>query len=370
MAIKGKRRSTETAAPAEEAIAGEDLEEKLAKQGKSELVEIDYRSKKPLPDWVREAIESSLAIEAEDAKSAGALGFMARAMVQATMPYKDPKRDVYMRRNGDFKLRVVAGYEGGIPFGIYPRLLLSWLTTEAVKKQSAEIELGASLAEFLREVVDVRSRSGGSRGTATRVSEQMKRLFGSLLTATYEDTTPGAKNTRFRLRNVMIADELDFNPTAADSLWEPQASVEAGKWKSSVHLTQRFYEEITERPVPIDLRAYKALRGSALAMDLYNWLTYRNSYLRETSRPIPWVRLMAQFGSSYGALDLASDSFNEKRLSASEREALFQARRNFRKSFVKAIKMVNVVYPQAKVDMSDEGVILIPSKTSIQGSLF
>ena len=41
-----------------------------------------------VPGWVREVIEAHLAIEAEDAKSAGALGFMTRALVIATMPYK------------------------------------------------------------------------------------------------------------------------------------------------------------------------------------------------------------------------------------------------------------------------------------------
>ena len=89
---------------------------------------IDYRSGKPLPSWVNEVIDAHMAIEAEDARSAGALGFMARALVIATMPYKDPKADAFMRQNGDFKLRIVAGYEGGIPFGIYPRLLMSWVT--------------------------------------------------------------------------------------------------------------------------------------------------------------------------------------------------------------------------------------------------
>jgi hypothetical protein len=76
---------------------------------------IDYRSGKPVPAWVKELIETQLAIEAEDAKSAGAIGFMSRALVLATMPYKDPKTDVYTRRNGDFTLRIVAGYEGEVP---------------------------------------------------------------------------------------------------------------------------------------------------------------------------------------------------------------------------------------------------------------
>ena len=99
----------------------------------------DFRSNKPVPSWIREVIETHLAIETEDAKQAGALGFMARALVIATMPYKDQKnpdgtpKESFTRQNGDFKLRIVAGYDGGIPFGIYPRLLMSWVTTEAVR---------------------------------------------------------------------------------------------------------------------------------------------------------------------------------------------------------------------------------------------
>ena len=92
---------------------------------------IDYRAGH-VPEWVRRAIDEQFAIEAEDARQAGTLGYMTRALVLATMPYKDPKADVFTRVNGDFKLRILAGYEGGIPYGIYPRLLMSWVATEAV----------------------------------------------------------------------------------------------------------------------------------------------------------------------------------------------------------------------------------------------
>jgi len=51
--------------------------------------------------------------------------------------------------------------------------------------------------------------------------------------------------------------------------------------------------------VPIDLRVLKVLR-SPMALDIYCWLTYRNSYLRKPSR-IPWGALAAQFGADYQA---------------------------------------------------------------------
>ena len=325
---------------------------------------VDFSGTKPVPAWVREVIETHLAIDAEDAKAAGSLGFMARALVIATMPYKDPKADVFMRKNGDFSLRIVAGYEGGIPFGVYPRLLMSWVATEAVRKQSPVIELGDSLRIFMREVLDLRSSGGGSRGSASRVSEQMKRLFGSLITAKYSESS---EKRGFVLKNVLIAQDLELDDRemarmdalASDEdpkLWTPQEAHEAGAWQSKVRLTDNFFNECITKPVPIDLRAYKALRGSPLAMDVYTWLTYRLSYTTTRSKPIPWEALMWQFGSRY-----TTDPD--------------QAVRDFKKAFLKALKLVQMVYPEAAVRPEANGLILLPSRPHIslkgsQGDLF
>lgn len=324
---------------------------------KIEPLTYDFRSTAPMPRAVRQAIEAHLAIDAEDAKSAGALGFMARALVIATMPYKDPKTDAFTRVNGDFKLRIVAGYEGGIPFGIYPRLLMSWVATEAVKKQTPVIELGDSLRLFLREVMDLRSTGGGSRGTSTRVTEQMKRLFGSLITA---EIKTGSKKQGIRLKNVLIADELEIDENESQALdaidtvdadgqilWVPQHKDNAGQWRSKVRLSTNFFKECIENPVPIDLRAYKALRESPLAMDVYTWLTYRMSYTTRRTRPIPWASLMMQFGSNYNTADLD------------------QAVRNFKKAFLQALQLVLIVYPSANVAIDEPGLVLLPSRPHI-----
>lgn len=310
---------------------------------------IDFRTGE-MPDWVRELIDVQFAIDMEDAKSAGALGFMARALVIATMPYKDPKADAFVRTNGDFRLRIVAGYEGGIPYGIYPRLLMSWVATEAVRNQSPVIELGDSLRLFMREVLELRSTGGGARGSGTRVTEQMKRLFGSLVTAQYSGTQ---EQRGFVLKNVLIADELELRDEdlagfdGAGTLWTPQAKHEAGQWRSQVRLSNSFFKECVSNPVPIDLRAYKALRGSPLAMDVYTWLTYRLSYTQRRTKPIKWESLMMQFGSSYNTMNLE------------------QAVRDFRKAFLKALKTVLVVYPKAEVEINENGLVLLPSKPHV-----
>jgi hypothetical protein len=57
---------------------------------------------------VERLITEALAIEAESAQNAGALGFMARAMVQATLPHKKVEGNEFERRNGAFTLSLMA----------------------------------------------------------------------------------------------------------------------------------------------------------------------------------------------------------------------------------------------------------------------
>jgi hypothetical protein len=333
------------------------------------FMDVDYSKTEEIAPWIRDAINTSMAIEADDAKSAGSLGFVARALVQATMPYKDPKVSMFVRRNGDFTLTIMGGFEGLVPYGIYPRLLMSWITTEAVRNQSPEIELGDSLNAFLRNVLEI-GRGGGRTGASTRVSEQMARLFGSLITARYGGKSDGRG---FSLRNVAVVESADVSdrtlwqldnladlqgnppdraagkdgPDGDSSLWVPQAAGQAGRWRSVVRLSSNFYNECIKSPVPMDLRAYKALRRSPLAMDVYTWLTYRMSYIRRPTPPIPWEGLLLQFGSNFASADRQ------------------QALRDFRKAFLAALKTVQIVYPTARVTLIDKGVVLHPSPPHI-----
>lgn len=78
-------------------------------------------------------VAEALAAEAEQAHKSGHLGFMARALVQATMPHRKPKEHFFERSNGVFTLEMTAPSRYGLPYGSIPRLLMVWMTTEAVK---------------------------------------------------------------------------------------------------------------------------------------------------------------------------------------------------------------------------------------------
>ena len=112
------------------------------------------------------------------------LGFMARMLVLCSLPRTNPgNRLQYKRVNGPYKLIMIAGGDCKLPFGNLPRLLLAWLSTEAVRTQSRELVLGRSLAEFMRALGIY--NSGGQ--PQTRLRNQMNRLFHASVQLIYED---------------------------------------------------------------------------------------------------------------------------------------------------------------------------------------
>ena len=274
-------------------------------------------------------LDDALAIEAETAREADALGFMARVLVQATLPHSAQVGNEFTRSNGHLTVSILAPSEIGLPYGSYPRLLLAWLTTEAVRTKSRELVLGPSLSAFMAELGLL--ATGGRWGTVPRVKDQMIRLFSSMITASAE--IGGIERLKGRRgRNVVVADDYTL-------WWDPQRPHQAALWQSTVKLSDPFFQQIVDRPVPIDMRAIKALKKSPLALDLYAWATYRVSYL---ARPtdIPWGALMLQFGAGYP--DTA------------------QGRRDFRKHFLGALRKVAAVYPALRAQEGDKGLFLRP----------
>ena len=70
-------------------------------------------------------LEDAQAIEAESAREADALGFMARVLVQATLPHSAQEGNEFTRSNGHLTVSILAPSEIGLPYGSYPRLLLT-----------------------------------------------------------------------------------------------------------------------------------------------------------------------------------------------------------------------------------------------------
>jgi hypothetical protein len=60
--------------------------------------------------------------------------------------------------------------------------------------------------------------------------------------------------------------------TRGEFWWSPRDPTQGALWGSWIELGERFFEAITAAPVPLDMRALKALKRSPLALDLYAWL--------------------------------------------------------------------------------------------------
>ncbi|MGZ6839432.1 MAG: replication protein RepA [Frankiaceae bacterium] len=272
--------------------------------------------------WIDEAV----ALEVEDAAATGAVGYMGRVLVQTTLPHSSAGAGPYYERtNGKLTLTIMAPPRRGVPYGTYPRLVLAWLTTEAVRTRSRQVVLGDTLSEWLRELG--LPRTGGARGTIARLHDQMRRLFAATISVTYD--------------NDRVSTEAGMRVADASVLWwDPKHPDDAGLWESVVTLSERFFDEVTSRPVPISVQALHHLKGSPLRLDLYCWLTYRMATLRRPTT-IPWEALALQFGGDYRRI------------------------RDFKAKLLQHLPYVLAVYRDAHVEDTAAGLLLRPSPTHI-----
>lgn len=270
-----------------------------------------------------------LFIGTRDAHEAGALGFMPRILVLTTLPHSKPNTDRFERVNGRYSLRLQARRSVGLPYSTYPRLILAFLTTQAVRTKSREIDLGRTPNEFARKIG--LTPITGKRGTVTRLHDQLQRLFFTRVSWQY------TKDFRARESgSAFIA--------ATDSCLRHLMALPLSRkpsWHSKLTLSRKFFREITNSAVPIDLRAVEQLKCSPLAIDIYVWLTYRMSYLRR-STTIPWDGLQEQFGSNYSRP------------------------RDFRRRFLVQLRNVIRVYPTVRVSQAETGLCLSPSPPNVQ----
>lgn len=198
-------------------------------------------------------------IERSDAHQAGTIGYQARLCAQLALPYKDPDKPAkllgpWMRVNGTMVMSVSPAVLDvrrngevitGFPFGVIPRLLVSWMTTEALAQKSRTLHLGTgSLAEFMGQL-----GIGRTGGNISRLRDQIKRVAGSSLTVT--DTRP----------NLDAGEHFSYI-SKWRLWWTPEGEAEPPDAPKIIVLSEEFYEDLTNRgAVPVDLRVLRALRS-------------------------------------------------------------------------------------------------------------
>jgi hypothetical protein len=252
-------------------------------------------------------------------------------MILASMPHSKPSGTYFERRNGKYTLSMQASEKIGLPYGPIPRLLLVWITTEAVRTKKRTLTLGKSLSSFMRQL-DIKP-TGGVNGSITALKEQMRRLFSTMINCSYDGSE------RIAGVNLLLVDEYHL-------WWMPQNLQQLDETKeSTITLSERFFEEITKSPIIFYMDALKLLRKSPMALDIYMWLTYKNSYARESTL-IPWEYLQMQFGAGY-----PDDA---------------RGKADFKRHFKAALKKVSVVYEDAgKSRFSENGLFFIPGRPHV-----
>ena len=264
------------------------------------------------------------------------LGFMARLMALCSLPRTNPGSQLlYKRVNGPYRLYMQAGPETKLPYGNLPRLLLAWVCTEAVRTQNRVLILGSSLSEFMRKLGMV-PIGGGSRGERTRLRNQMRRLFRCQVELMYK----AEQGERFIASR--IADRGEF-------WWNPKRPDEETLFDSKIELGEKFFQEIINHPVPLDMNTLKALKRSTLGLDLYLWITYRAFALKRPLR-LTWRQVYRQFGANPAKVN---DNLTVQ---------------NLRRKILRELKKIKIAWPKLNYTTAPGVLILLPSTPTIAPS--
>lgn len=268
------------------------------------------------------------------------LNYAARLWAQLSLPYRDPgDAPEWVRRNGSITLRISPGMitarDGSrtraYPYGVIPRYLMTWMTTEAVRTRSRTLHLGDSLSQFLGKL-----GMNASGASGRRMVDQLRRLTVS--TMNIEDLRN--ENERWSVSGA------NFNVASKYDLWFSKDDFQGQQplLGSTITLSEDFYQSVVEAPVPLRPEVLRALAGSPMRLDMYTWLVYRLFSLRRPST-VSWNQLANQFGSDYAV------------------------QRQFKAAFEKNLREVRILYPQANLAVMKSGLRLMPSAQHIQSKL-
>lgn len=213
----------------------------------------------------------------------------------------------------------------GVPYGSRARLIMIYLQTEAVKNNSRHVELGRSMRQWI-------GRMGLSIGGKTYIDLKDQALRIAACHLTFSWSTMNGHGVGFAKASIVEAGAFAFSMLSdlkQGSLWE-----------DSVTLSEQFFTELKTHSVPLADAAIRKLANNSVALDVYVWLAYRLHALADSTL-ITWPSLYHQFGFGYRRL------------------------RDFRRKFIEVLDLALAVYPDARIDFHDEGILLHPSQPPI-----
>lgn len=301
-----------------------------------ERIETNEQRKK-LTAAQRKLLDDSATIFGEPATKQDA-AYLPRELVQVTLPHRNPGNiPVWTRSNGNLTVAIQPGANiaarksYGYPYGTIPRLLLFWITTEAVRTKSPLLELGNSLSGFMAELGlnNANGGTGAKRSDARRLRDQMERLFNAFIS--FQANLERDDSTGTARLNMAVVRKTEL-------WWSRKDPEQTALWGSTIELGQDFFAAITAYPVPADIRALRALKRSPLALDLYAWLSYEAFRAHRTRKPRfeTWIQLHAHVGAEY------------------------KHPNNFRAHAKATLRKIKTVYPGLKLGDKVGGIQVLP----------
>lgn len=333
----GRRKAAPAAGPdlfSQSATAETSLPTPAAKKAASKSAKVPALiERKPSAKPATKRENELVAVSAEimgQSPTGNDFAFMHAVMCQVGLPRAKVEGERFMRQSGAAWVNVQAGFldEGHgpvlqpVPYGPMPRLALAWLSTYAKRHSTREIPIGDSAAEFLR-LMDMDDQ--GARYATLR--KQMNALAACRLQLGYKGRT------------------YNGQPVEQFDAWV--ANRETGQralWPGVMVLSDHYFRELVDNAVPLDNRALHALKGSALALDVYAWLAHRLHRIEGRPVILYWTNMREQFGQEYQGKNADKD---------------------FKREFLKCLRAVLAVYPQAKVKQVTGGLMLMASPPPI-----
>ena len=203
----------------------------------------------------------------------------------------------------------------GVPYGSRARLIMFYVQSEALRTSSREVGLGRSMNQWLHRMgVPLGGKSIQS------IKDQAERI--GRCSFTFDGK--GIKSSS--IARMTIFDKAifaDLNEIAGQGTLFPQVA----------KLSEQFFQQLTDHPVPLDEAAVRAISNNSMALDLYAWLSYRLHALRGVT-PVSWAALKGQFGTGF--------------------DTLF----HFRATFLDNLKLAMAVYREANVEVTERGLDL------------
>jgi hypothetical protein len=249
------------------------------------------------------------------------------------IPVRRPAKHTleYSRPNGRFRLRVLGHPDYGLPFG-QDRLLLIWIASMATWQKRREIRFRSAA-----EILDTFGLPKDGRYYKRLIAGFERIFYSTFYFASDQEDAETVVITRTCFRFVKDLQFWYVKDSPSGSPLSPHRP------ENLIVLSEEFWREIQDHPIPVDLTVVRALVDSPGNLDFYVWLVWR-CWTAKGPSGIPLFGpdgLMSQLG--------ISDHLRE---------------RDFRRQVIRWLKTVQQLWPDCPATPSEYGTNLLIRPTS------